>query len=829
MLGALDSVEEREADEPEPMRAHARASSILLKRTAPFSQQPFAAAIEGFSKRSIVPRETFDALTDAAKQRSFTVAGLAVEELLGDAHAELDRQLKASPEHTYKDPDTGKWVYKGPNLREFRGFVEERLESAGWTPANPSHIETIFRTNLASAYSTGRVAEMTQPAVLKLRPYWQIITVHDGPPRQRKTHYDAHGVVLPADHPFWLTAFPPFGYNCRCRVISRSQKWVDAHGGVSQPPRGLPDPGFASGTHRLLVSPEVLKEFQVKSSPVVTPLERVPRPVEPIEQWISPVAPEPNWPKPPPLPKPKAPPKPKGPLTSGDIMHTQLSGAKGSNPGGLYRGKDGKERYVKLYADPVQGQCEHLANQIYTDLGLGRVKSTLFQHAGKTAYASEIVQGATPIGQVDLTPELARTALEGLVGDLVTANWDAAGLTLDNMVVTKAGKVLRIDNGGTFLMRAKGGRKPEALLEQLTEWDGFFSPSKNPAYAKLASIAGVKGPADLLPIIKKQLARLEAIQSKAGGWLSYVSEAAPELSPENAKTIAEMLAKRTELIGEKILETEKLIAEQKAAAKAAAKAAKTAPKAAPKAPAVPPIPGTPKPGKFEPWRASPATLKEAVDRLPSVDVSAALHGTHQPTSQAFRDRMTATVKAVRTVPTCEEGIRSYTGSNYGRIRLAERVKSGRLLPGDADKWSALDKRARDYLSTQAEQLEEAHRRVAHLPRPHEGYTLYRGIRLKDAALTEVLNKAEVVFGGTGSTSFSASTAASFGDLHSALRESWSVLFEIGSHKTGIAVDFLSANKGESEVIFPASARFRILEVRRIEGKQRALLLRVEEM
>ena len=48
---------------------------------------------------------------------------------------------------------------------------------------------------------------------------------------------------------------------------------------------------------------------------------------------------------------------------------------------------------------------------------------------------------------------------KSLVGDALLANWDFAGLTNDNVMVTKSGKLLRIDSGGTFNFRAQGGAK----------------------------------------------------------------------------------------------------------------------------------------------------------------------------------------------------------------------------------------------------------------------------------------------------------------------------------------------------------------------------------
>ncbi len=212
MLGALDSLWEREHEEEIPLPAFT-ASKVLFKRDrGPFASTPYAEAVRLFESRTILPKEQFDALRAGAKRRAFTVAGLARQELLQTAHGELARQVRQSGERTYKDPTTDKWVYKGPNFREFKKHVRTRLESAGWTPANRSHVETIFRTNVGSAYSSGRFAEMTQPAVLAARPYWQVQTVRDD--RQRETHRAANGIILPADHPFWRDAYPPFGYNC---------------------------------------------------------------------------------------------------------------------------------------------------------------------------------------------------------------------------------------------------------------------------------------------------------------------------------------------------------------------------------------------------------------------------------------------------------------------------------------------------------------------------------------------------------------------------------------------------------------------------------------
>lgn len=204
MLGGLDSQWEREHEE--------EIAPAKFKDEKPF--MPRQSAIELWEQRDVMGRAEFDALQDELKRRSFTFAGTARDELLNAAHAELGRQMRT---------DT-------VDLRQFRKFAEERLESAGWTPANPSHVETIFRTNVASSMSSGRYAEQTQPDVLENLPYWQIRAIRDA--RARRYHKQAHGIVLPANHAFWRKAYPPFGYNCflagteiRGNVLGASRAW----------------------------------------------------------------------------------------------------------------------------------------------------------------------------------------------------------------------------------------------------------------------------------------------------------------------------------------------------------------------------------------------------------------------------------------------------------------------------------------------------------------------------------------------------------------------------------------------------------------------------
>jgi SPP1 gp7 family putative phage head morphogenesis protein len=61
--------------------------------------------------------------------------------------------------------------------------------------------ETIFRTNIQTAYNVGRYKQMSE--VADSRPYWMYDAVGDA--RTRPAHAALDGQVYPADHEFWNT------------------------------------------------------------------------------------------------------------------------------------------------------------------------------------------------------------------------------------------------------------------------------------------------------------------------------------------------------------------------------------------------------------------------------------------------------------------------------------------------------------------------------------------------------------------------------------------------------------------------------------------------
>jgi hypothetical protein len=74
------------------------------------------------------------------------------------------------------------------------------------------------------------------------------------------------------------------------------------------------------------------------------------------------------------------------------------------------------------------------------------------------------------------------------VADCLLANWDVAGISNDNMLIDKQGKVWRIDNGSGLDYRAQGGIKSQNFFTpEIKEFDSLRNPNINENTAFLFS------------------------------------------------------------------------------------------------------------------------------------------------------------------------------------------------------------------------------------------------------------------------------------------------------------------------------------------------------
>jgi hypothetical protein len=162
----------------------------------------------------------------------------------------------------------------------------------------------------------------------------------------------------------------------------------------------------------------------------------------------------------------------------------QIGPKKGSNPGGTFKDNDGKEYYVKFQKSEDHAKNELLAASLFAAAG----GNTLVYHPvsdpeGKPATATEL-EKLSKDNVSQLSPEQRKLAQRDFALHVWLANWDAAGLTGDN-VGTVGNTVLPLDFGGSLLYRAQGAPKGAAFGNQADEWTSLRSSSKNPSAAKL--------------------------------------------------------------------------------------------------------------------------------------------------------------------------------------------------------------------------------------------------------------------------------------------------------------------------------------------------------
>ncbi|MDP9843262.1 phage minor capsid protein [Streptosporangium lutulentum] len=196
--------------------------------------------------------------------------------------------------------------------------------------------------------------------------------------------------------------------------------------------------------------------------------------------------PAPPTPTPTPTPAPASTPALTG-VEAGDFSKLrQVGGQGGSNPGGLFEDENGNRYYVKTQKSEQHAANEIASTRLYAAAGI-RVPEI---HRGRGApglpdgvqTASRIIDG------VQTTPEKLRgPAREGFAVDAWLANWDTAGLTFDNMLLTDSGDVARIDTGGSMLFRAQGDPKGDAFGDTVPEWTTMRDKGTAPQASRLFS------------------------------------------------------------------------------------------------------------------------------------------------------------------------------------------------------------------------------------------------------------------------------------------------------------------------------------------------------
>jgi SPP1 gp7 family putative phage head morphogenesis protein len=98
-------------------------------------------------------------------------------------------------------------------MRDFLAGLEEAADAGGITSINPYHAETVFRTNVQTAYNAGRREMYHAEGMAEAFPFFQNHTVGDD--RVRPAHAAMDGFIARRDDPIWQRAWPPYGFQCR--------------------------------------------------------------------------------------------------------------------------------------------------------------------------------------------------------------------------------------------------------------------------------------------------------------------------------------------------------------------------------------------------------------------------------------------------------------------------------------------------------------------------------------------------------------------------------------------------------------------------------------
>ena len=156
-------------------------------------------AVKHLSEKNVLTRDKFDALDAAAKSKSFTVANVSSDETLTKIRDALAKN-----------------VMEGADFEKFKDDVLSDVNSG--TFLSDAHLETVFRTNVQSAFSDGQMTVLNDPLVRGGFPYASYYSIHDNRVREEHLELDKLGIggtnIYRTDDPVFQTFRPPWSYNC---------------------------------------------------------------------------------------------------------------------------------------------------------------------------------------------------------------------------------------------------------------------------------------------------------------------------------------------------------------------------------------------------------------------------------------------------------------------------------------------------------------------------------------------------------------------------------------------------------------------------------------
>lgn len=484
-----------------------------------FEPTPHDEAAEFIASKPVVARDVYNQLLPELKARAFTIAGIESANVVQDIRDTIATL-----------PQGGDWSkIKKQLVDELHPFLANP-ENPDNTAAAERRAELLIRTHGFQAYQASSYAVMDRQR--DAFPFWQYLSMQDG--RVRHTHAALDGKVLPADHPFWDTHFPPWEWGCRCTAVPLTEadaaeiRAEDA-GKPMEERRVLEGPVLdqLAKTGQLHLGPTQI--FDVRSakergdrdgfhwspSDLRLPLDQLKARYD-AETWASFEA----WAKKTSIAENRTVWEWLGgtfrkpgdwPPGIADLVDVKKLG--GSTGARLVRDPEtGEEFVMKRGASPEHLREEFLADQLYQALGIAVPEAKIFETPDGPVKLARFVKGRTLAEHLKrATPDAREATLarirEHFVADALLGNWDVAGLDLDNILVDSAGVPWRIDNGGSLRFRAQGARKTDAQwADTVGELKTLRDPNVN---AQTAKIFGSIDDAEIQRQAKKILEKRE--------------------------------------------------------------------------------------------------------------------------------------------------------------------------------------------------------------------------------------------------------------------------------------------------------------------------------
>ncbi len=158
---------------------------------------PYAEAVEYLKKRDVIKKVDYNKLSDKMRFRAFTASRIADGDLLKRINSELIKN-----------------VNDGKGLKDFLSLTKtDILNKVGMGAGGQGwYWETVYRTNVQTAYNTGRMMGFEEDKPLALH----FVGIEDS--KQTDVCHSLSNVIRPYDDPLWEKYIPPLHFGCRSTV-----------------------------------------------------------------------------------------------------------------------------------------------------------------------------------------------------------------------------------------------------------------------------------------------------------------------------------------------------------------------------------------------------------------------------------------------------------------------------------------------------------------------------------------------------------------------------------------------------------------------------------